>query len=912
MAYPTISLCALKLINDLPTQTYYVMKFPARLQEYIKTLQSKLYKSDEPRNPPTKSLYQALHLIPGLIYIGKINEQNSDDFWLYSFEALQEDNLYIILKEWLQTEFSKKFKGNEKITFEEELEEIFNLLEGTLVWEKRTINYPKTFKIHANNTANISSNDYILLPYIVGNQLSQNDCIFHVKDEQLKFYRTVSSYKRGNMQLISWPPLRKEYKKHNYYYSIVLNLGLILIPGQTYPQLHISPSIRRWISSKSQLSRHHDTTAYIFGKNNWVKRTTENLKQTYREVFLSCKMTWDGKEKMGKWDENLGELLKQLNILHLPASHILNHPAKVIEECTYENKIQPMVAMTYKDGMPSNHYVAKKFSTDDTIDLFQQICQVLSSDWEPIQYNRIDIPRKYTPKIANFWDLPLPLPNTDYQLEFDGQLNKLETDDNLFKQQNIIRQAIARCIKDKHLTIWLWYIEEENLKERLKAIRYCFGLPIDCLEMDVNESYQYCFTEEGLTICVVCQEVGAFAEPLEIDPKDNISKKQDTIYRRTQEIVDWAKINKHKMPGKTVVWFELYDKEHWTNTNDPKLAIRLGFAQAGMVSQFITPTEEKSKIADDNYQYKSIKCIGDLLRALGITLENPPLVLQQINSDHPITITNQVGLYLIRRTSKTTGDGNNLLIPVMVRKDEFNQITAIFPPNNSNDQLDWQPYHQALVNINNKGKGYKNNDKDKGQIRNWIKTILQKKELRNKNTILYCDSENSRKVWKWLRDININQEGLSFADGDEQNFQKFPGLRLVRVRLKGNNETPEWFAKEKDKKSGHVTGLFQHPEKLPVFYSLPNKPPTMSKYLNNFSRIKTPNKEWQHSQIVEFTIGYHQENDNLESLAMIAHNSRKGILQYGDSLKVPQILHYAKLMKEYVLMLNSEDTENSD
>jgi hypothetical protein len=57
-------------------------------------------------------------------------------------------------------------------------------------------------------------------------------------------------------------------------------------------------------------------------------------------------------------------------------------------------------------------------------------------------------------------------------------------------------------------------------------------------------------------------------------------------------------------------------------------------------------------------------------------------------------------------------------------------------------------------------------------------------------------------------------------------------------------------------------------------------------------------------------IGYHQAGDNFLELAAIAHESRKGVLQYEDFLEVPKVLHYAKQIANYVLMLDDDDHDN--
>ena len=77
-------------------------------------------------------------------------------------------------------------------------------------------------------------------------------------------------------------------------------------------------------------------------------------------------------------------------------------------------------------------------------------------------------------------------------------------------------------------------------------------------------------------------------------------------------------------------------------------------------------------------------------------------------------------------------------------------------------------------------------------------------------------------------------------------------------------------------------------------------------------RIKNPEKSWGHPSLLEITITYYQPKDNLTELAAIAHESRKGILQYADCLEVPRVLHYAKQMNAYVLISNRNEEEEEE
>lgn len=475
-------------------------------------------------------------------------------------------------------------------------------------------------------------------------------------------------------------------------------------------------------------------------------------------------------------------------------------------------------------------------------------------------------------------------------------------------EQATLRRAIRSSIGE-HLTIWIWYINEENLVERLKAIKYCLGLPN-------AEPGSYSFPE-GLTVTICVDEVAGLAQRLDLSPefKPKSTEREKAINKRRSEVADLVQPVQSKLRGKVGVWFELYDKKNWNFVErnneskenetkyklapwgDPKRAIRLGFADEGLVSQFITPKPK-------SYCQKAICSFIDLLRSLGVRMAPSDITLPHVDPDTPI---NEVGLWLVNRTSETSADAKPQTIPVIVKMSSRTaEITAIFPGLES-----WIPYHEALTRINKEGKGFTNDVKSKAKIRTFIQQTLNKKELRGKPTLLYCLAQNIRQQWTWLQDRQISVEGLSFAERDQPVFEEFSGLRVIRLR--SGDETSEWFGMDGEKVSGFITGLFRNLDNDRVFFSLGKKSSTMSDIANNLSRIEQPEKSWRHPSLVEITIGYYQDDDkdNLLDLAAIAHESRHGVLQYEDFLEVPRVLHYAKQMADYVLMLD-DDYEQFD
>ncbi|MEQ9622376.1 pPIWI_RE module domain-containing protein [Coleofasciculus chthonoplastes] len=967
MVYPTIRLCAFRLKSDLPPQEFFGLKFPDDAKQQIRRLTAKRdNKAIEQTSLPVKSLDRALRLAPGLIYIGKLSPKPGE-FWLYSPHQLPQKPLSAILSYWIDTEFPEEPSNKRKvgITAQERQLVMSYLSAEKLVWERREVSYTKQFTTYPNGTAKLSGNDFILLPHILAKELTQPGLKFEVDGEKLQFYRTIPSSGQG-AELISWQPLNYTEDGQTYYYSIVLTVRMVQEPDLHYPRLDVKPSIRRWLSvNDSKLSKNHGSNACIRAQLNWGQALNP---EQWTDYFLSCRMVL--KKGVAEWDENLAILLQNLNILSVTPQKILANPSDALSG-------NPNIGIAYKEGMKNKHKVAKGLPTANTHELLSQIADVLKDCWQPIDCQREKYGTDK--QSSQFFDLKKPKESfdepilrkkaetdkqfearkkrwlrkqetelkkcikkkreseSDYQLRRQELLKKQESERLSWKpelkeedkdfqerleqfyeerraEQATLRRAIRSSIGE-YLTIWIWYINEENLVERLKAIQYCLGLPdAEPGSRGTILSCPYSFPE-GLTVTICVDEVAGLAQRLDLSPefKPKSAEREKAINKRRREVADLVQPVQSKLRGKVGVWFELYEKKHWKfverndegkeNENkhwlapwgDPKRAIRLGFADEGLVSKFITPEPK-------NYCQKAICSFIDLLRSLEVRMAPSYITLRNVDPDTPI---NEVGLWLVNRTSETSADAKPQTIPVIVKMSSRTaEITAIFPGLES-----WIPYDEALTRINKEGKGFTNDDKGKAKIRTFIQQTLNKKELRGKPTLLYCLAQNLRQQWTWLQDGQISVEGLSFAERDQPVFEEFPGLRVIRLR--SGDETSEWFGM--DGKSGFITGLFRNLDNDRVFFSLGNKSSTMKKIPNNLSRIEQPEKPWVHPSLVEIAIGYYQDDDkdNLLDLAAIAHESRHGVLQYEDFLEVPRVLHYAKQMADYVLMLD-DDYELSD
>jgi hypothetical protein len=886
MVYPIIRLCSFKLKSGIPPQEFYVMSFPDEAKQHIRGLTAKRDKTlINQTSLPVKSLYKALGLASSLIHIGKVSPDQPEQFWLYSPYPLPERMLSAILSHWIDIEFPNepRKKGKVGITYEEQKLVMEYLSTNNLVWEKKRTSYTSDFNTHPNGTASLIGNDYILLPYIVAAKLSKPGLTFDLDGKKIQFHRAIES----GANLISWEPLTYTNNGKTYYYSIFLKVTLILEPSLHYPRLDITPSVRRWLSiDDSQLSNNHGTNAYIRTQLNWGQALNPD---DYTKYFISCRMLL--KNNQPDWDENIAKLLNDLDIFSIAPQQILASPSAALKD-------NINIGLLYKDGMEPEHLVAKGLPTINTYELLQQIDNVLKDYLEPIYCQRQSNPvkkqrrKQKIKQLSQFFDLKKPEKSFDEPLsrkkeetEEAFQLRLEQFYQDLTVKQAQLRKAIFSCV-GKHLTIWIWYINENNLEQRLKAIQYCLGLP-----EAIPGSYPF---PEGLTVNIRKREAASLVQRLDLSTKykPNSTERKKASEERIKLITDTVEPVKSELLGKVGVWFELYGKEFWNKYPwcDPKNANRLGFVEAGMGSQFITPERK-------NYHQKAISSFIDLLRFLGVHMTSSHIQLANVKEDTPI---NEVAVYLIKRTSKTSLYGKAQLIPVMVKMSSLTaEISAIFPGLDS-----WVPYDEASIRINKEGYSFTNDAQGKARIRTFIEQTLNKKELKGKPTILYCEAENLRQVWTWLQDTQISANGLSFAERENPVFVHMPGLRVIRCR--SGDETAEWYGTDGVQVSGFASGIFKNPDNDRVFQSIGTKSVTMRRVPKALSRIENPEKFWQHPSVVEIAIGYCQEDDNFLDLAAIAHESRHGVLQYEDFLERPRVLHYAKQMTDYVLMLDDD------
>ncbi|MGW4647337.1 pPIWI_RE module domain-containing protein [Kitasatospora sp. NPDC004289] len=303
---------------------------------------------------------------------------------------------------------------------------------------------------------------------------------------------------------------------------------------------------------------------------------------------------------------------------------------------------------------------------------------------------------------------------------------------------------------------------------------------------------------------------------------------------------------------------------------DPKFAVRLGCADAGVLTQFaVVPSAARAIKSDKNVDHRVRSGWLDGLRQLGVRV----LPEHTLGANLPESLDYAAVWMVKRRKDGPTRLPLHLPVAVRVCPDPGGNGLA-HVQGWDDDALAWIPYPAFLVGLVKKaeipGEGWdpaeelsvelagtperavvvpaqrdddttnlnapagpapvtrwswhKNMDRQRGETARFLQRMIF--SLRDRPTVLITHSQNSRQHWPWL------QDGKAVADlirtGHAPASSLDPDLRLVRVRGAAGRETPQWWGTgSPDGVNGLPAGLWVEQSPLGkdqrVFYSTTEK-----------------------------------------------------------------------------------------
>ncbi|GAA1701996.1 pPIWI_RE module domain-containing protein [Nonomuraea bangladeshensis] len=372
-----------------------------------------------------------------------------------------------------------------------------------------------------------------------------------------------------------------------------------------------------------------------------------------------------------------------------------------------------------------------------------------------------------------------------------------------------------------------------------------------------------------------------------------------------------------------------------TGDHDPKFALRLGFADAGAVTQFVSVPKKAGRYDSvKNLDHRVSMAWDDGLRQLGI----------RVHPEHGLGETLPVGLryaavWLVRK-NRTARSRWAACVPIAVLVTPRRSGSGIAYVQGWDPEANaWVPYPALLLKLTRlaevavpgtengeTGSYYRAMDEQRRDTEEWLQKMLR--SLRGAPTLLLAQGQNARSHWTWLQDGHVEPDRI--RDGHAPARRLHPDLRLVRVRTAQGRETPQWWGiSPKDEANGLPSHLWvpQGDGAGRVFYSTTPKPvqfqtsaikadklaPRRAGEGESDTRIDTNVPGWNPGLVEIAVLGCHRDDgDDPESLALAVHQLRQPP-DYPQALALPLPLHLAALGQEYVLpTLAEEDEEGLD
>jgi hypothetical protein len=379
--------------------------------------------------------------------------------------------------------------------------------------------------------------------------------------------------------------------------------------------------------------------------------------------------------------------------------------------------------------------------------------------------------------------------------------------------------------------------------------------------------------------------------------------------------------------------------------DDPKYALRLGCADAGVLTQFaLVPKKAKGHNTEKNLSHRVRSGWEDALRQYGVRVLPEHTLGEALPED-----LRYVATYMVKRRK----DGPTRLprhTPVAV------MVTPLAPGSGLAAVAGWDertgrwvPYPHFLLGLVKTAEIPEVDDpatqtetgtamdtvvpRQRSKYRAWQQSMdeqrrataryLQKmvRSLRGRSTVLLTHSQNSRLHWPWLQDGRTERDLIK--TGHAQPVGLDPDLRLIRVRTAAGRETPQWWGNAAPGEvNGLPQGLWVEDEDAVrssgrIFYSTTPKASTFRDSAVEADKIaprplrQGPNKgkptidthipAWNPGMVEIAILGCHLDaGDSPEAFALAVHQLRQAP-DYLDALSLPLPLHLASLAQHYVL-----------
>jgi hypothetical protein len=745
-------------------------------------------------------------------------------------------------------------------------------------------------------TASPADHLWRLLPETLASRIARQEPPYEHFGQRLHFRQVAQPAGASGAELVSWPPLEhtsgRGAKERAWYYSAYIRLSLRTVPFDPTPRIHLTTGVRRWVRGPVWMPQRGSVSVYLLADDSLVPDGPSP------ERFAVGAIRWVPASGGHEWVQGGPEgMLSQVSaVANFPSADLM---AKEPE--SWFTGREGVTAAVLHHTMMGAHGVKSGIMPMERRRLTEWAASALEPEFVRIgAFGRSGIRRQMP---FNVLEDTLSVKKTATEEEKAGIARR--NTEILVRNAAERRRRVAQAVGAGGLTAVLLYQTDAMRDLLIAAAEENLGLAGHCVAPGPE---LWAWEHPDLTVRIHVRQAGALASRLGGDraPRRGVEWDAAVDARRAEvgtALHDWLR---DTAGPAQLAFVELEGRDGFKRrTSDPKFAIRVGCADAGLVSQFLDLPDLAGTVPEkDSGPHRAAAAWSDGLRQLGMRI-----VPEHSVGDRIPEKLNQVAFWLVKR--RIGGDN---------QYPQFTPIAVLIRPGQgcvmgrSPETQDWVPYPELLKNLVGRVRGtdlkFRQQQEDATAL--FIKQTLYK--LRGEPTLVLTHAQNTRERWPWLQNKGLVADGMRLGNGPLQRLAAHGRqLRVVRVAGSVRDETAQWWAPDGDEAAGVAKGLWRPSDAGDgnrIFYSTSDKA-SQHKHARDISKftehrndggrsLRKPDKAAWNPELLEIGVVGLQPGDDPEPWAMFVHQQRFAY-DYTDALGLPLALHLASLTVEYAL-----------
>jgi hypothetical protein len=801
--------------------------------------------------------------------------------WIYATDHANIAELPFLVQGWLREEFGATDEVNAAIS---------RLNNQDWQWSSR---------IYSPTDEQIQ---WQAIPDYLAQQLQGSTIAFGINRQYpLQFYR-VNRFEDG-AELMSFPPTDIPLGRGSVSVSFVIRLRLQTVPWRKEPLIYHALSLRRWITASLIQNadgefRYRGVTAYIGDTRRWL----DGAEQPFSFVTLRMKR---GEEEPYWHPRTITELLRDAGEIPEP-QELASNPVYNWDQFNLSNR-------TVRAAIPVGDRLRRHLCLPGV---------------SPLDLARLDQAiAAYLPVERVGEGVRVQLANHRRSAQASNSRLMLYPETASAAASKILRLAQSATSEQPQPTILILW-ETEAIRDALIA-ELCRLLTL----LPTSDSNIY--AGEYGSIQIVTQDVGILGDLLDVGGfSTHITIRQQRRIERLAERIQLIANSVPPVEGLKGALVEIVEPPD-VGEADPKVAWRVGLAQAGYVNQHIHALRE---VSDEDTSLKAERtrtanrervrrAVADLLRQWGIL----PDLLIRPEGDGFESSTWLTCLSILRRTRRTTVQGVPHTAAIMVRVNPMSGEVQATTPQLWGDQR-WISYPDVLQRLTTErwepsSWFDESNDEpreERALLTQFVAQCLQDclntpiADVKNPYVLFMAEAHNTRSKLVWLHNRNL----LDLAVGDlpdelKRHIQKqeeHDRLWIARLRTADKMEVPICIAKNSE--GSRTRGVFEWQDvcdqsKRQIYLSISRSPSSAQFVLKKSeSRLDSAKSPAGQVRPLEIALIYHP-GIPAEQLAQFIHSLREKWLYFAEPVALPFPFPFATKAKDYAVSVrdNAEALE---